>query len=397
MPIKEAVGRVASESSNGTWTELTTLKEHIRKIRARAYEIKGNYVKIAYPIELFELGSVPQLMSSVAGNIFGMKAVKNLKLLDISFSRKYIKSFNGPGFGMNGARKIIGAKDRPLTCTVPKPKVGMTTAEHVKVGYDAWIGGIDFLKDDENLTDQNFNKFYKRASLCFRTRNRVEKITGERKSYFINVTAETKEMLKRAKFVADNNGEYVMIDFMTAGFAGFQSLRDFCHDNKLAIHVHRAMYAAMDRNPKHGISMLVLAKLVRLIGGDNLHIGTVVGKLVGAKEDVMLYKNSMVNNKILAGKENLCQEWHGLNDVVPVSSGGLHPGLVPEIMKMLGRDCVLQLGGGIHGHPNGTKDGAIAFRQAVDSYLSGINLYEYSKKHKQLAVALKKWGSQKPT
>ena len=55
MPVKEAIGRIASESSNGTWTSLTTLKPHIRKIRARAYEIKGNYVKIAYPIELFEL------------------------------------------------------------------------------------------------------------------------------------------------------------------------------------------------------------------------------------------------------------------------------------------------------------------------------------------------------
>ena len=67
---KEALGRVAAESSNGTWTTLSTLKPHIRKIRARAFKTKGHYVKIAYPLELFEQGNIPQLMSSIAGNIF---------------------------------------------------------------------------------------------------------------------------------------------------------------------------------------------------------------------------------------------------------------------------------------------------------------------------------------
>ncbi|MEM4098892.1 MAG: hypothetical protein QXW57_03980, partial [Candidatus Micrarchaeaceae archaeon] len=74
ITMKDAIGRIASESSNGTWSELTTLKEHIKKIRARAFSIEGNYVKVAYPIELFEMGSIPQLMSAIAGNIFGMKA-----------------------------------------------------------------------------------------------------------------------------------------------------------------------------------------------------------------------------------------------------------------------------------------------------------------------------------
>ena len=111
---------------------LTTLKPHIRKIRARAFFVKGDFVKIAYPIELFELGNMPQLYSSVAGNIFGMKALKNLRLEDINFSEKYIKSFKGPQFGVNGVRKFMNINNRPLTATVPKPKVGMTTEEHCK-------------------------------------------------------------------------------------------------------------------------------------------------------------------------------------------------------------------------------------------------------------------------
>ncbi|MCD4760245.1 ribulose-bisphosphate carboxylase large subunit, partial [archaeon] len=188
---KEAIGRIAAESSNGTWTTLSTLKPHIRKIRARAFEIRKDYVKVAYPLELFELGSVPQLVSSIAGNIFGMKAVKNLRLEDISFPIKYLKSFKGPKYGIKGIRKYMKIKDRPMIATVPKPKVGMTTKEHTKVIYDSWVGGVDFAKDDENLTSQKFNKFEKRVKAAAKARDKAEKETGEKKDYFINVSAET--------------------------------------------------------------------------------------------------------------------------------------------------------------------------------------------------------------
>ena len=75
-----------------------------------------------------------------------------------------------------------------------------------------------------------------------------------------------------------------MIDVVTEGFGALQTLREA--DFKMAIHAHRAMHAAFTRNPKHGISMMVLADIVRLIGCDSLHIGTVVGKLEGSLEEV---------------------------------------------------------------------------------------------------------------
>ncbi|MDD5651427.1 MAG: type III ribulose-bisphosphate carboxylase [Candidatus Nanoarchaeia archaeon] len=401
VSIKEAIGRIASESSNGTWTELSTLKPHIRKIRARAFEVKNNFVKIAYPIELFELGNMPQLYSSVAGNIFGMKALKNLRLEDIDFSEKYIKSFKGPQFGIDGVRKFMNIYNRPLTATVPKPKVGMTTEEHAKVLYDAWIGGVDFGKDDENLTNQNFNKFENRVKLCAKMRDKAEKETGEKKDYFINITAETKEMIRRANIIKKYNFKYMMIDILTAGWSGLQTLRDESNDLKLAIHAHRAMHAAFTRNPKHGISMLTIAKCSRLVGVDNMHIGTAVGKLVSPIKEVLGIEKEITGEEIeetIINNDNqiLQQEWYNIKPTLPVSSGGLHPGLVPYIIKMLGKDCVLQLGGGIHGHPNGTKAGAIAFRQAIESTLTGNNLRDYAKTHNELKLALDKWGFHKP-
>lgn len=400
ISFNEAVGRVASESSNGTWTELTTLKPHIRKIRARAFWHSKDLVKIAYPIELFELGSMPQLYSSVVGNIFGMKALEGLKIMDINFPDVYIKSFKGPQFGLEGIRKYMKVYDRPLTATVPKPKVGMTSEEHAKCGLDAWTGGVDFLKDDENLTDQVFNRFEKRVKLCAKMRDKAEKITGEKKDYFINCTAETNEMIRRAKFAKNYDFKYVMIDMLTSGWSGLQTLRDHCQDSKQAIHAHRAMHSTFTRNPLHGVSMNVLAKCGRLVGVDNIHIGTVVGKLVSPKDEVMVLEHECEDKNIAEDIKNgvLNENWLNIKKVIPVSSGGLHPGLVPYVLDLLGKDCCLQLGGGIHGHPNGTKEGAKAFRQAIDAYLNGESLAYYANKpeNSALKIALEHFGKERP-
>ncbi len=182
ISMREAVGRVASESSIGTWTTLTTMTPEKRRLMAKAYEIKGRWVKVAYPLDLFEAGNMPQVLSSIAGNIFGMKAVKNLRLEDVRWSPKLIKSFRGPQFGIDGVRKIFKVRDRPLTATVPKPKVGMSSEEHAQAGYEAWVGGIDLLKDDENLSGQKFNQFGQRVTRSLKLRDRAERETGERKA-----------------------------------------------------------------------------------------------------------------------------------------------------------------------------------------------------------------------
>ncbi|MGB9732291.1 MAG: type III ribulose-bisphosphate carboxylase [Candidatus Micrarchaeia archaeon] len=400
ISIKEAIGRVASESSNGTWAELTTLREHIRKIRARAFWIKGNYVKVAYPIELFEEGSIPQLMSSIAGNIFGMKALKNLRLEDVEFPKEYVKHFKGPQFGIDGVfGEIFGMKKRrPLLAHVPKPKVGMYTNEHANVAKEAWLGGVDLLKDDENLTSQRFNRFEDRMKLMFKYRDFAEKETGEKKSYLANITAETNEMIRRAKLVKDLGGEYVMVDILTAGWAALQTVRDTCEDLGLAIHAHRAFHAAFTRNPRHGMSMLVVAKLARLIGVDQIHIGTVIGKLKASKKEVIDLDREITLEHIEEHKRVLAEDWYNIKPVVPVSSGGLHPGLVPYVLNLLGNEIVVQAGGGIDGHPGGVRRGAEAMRQAIEAMLNKVSLQEYAeeKGHKALKEALDYWGFEKP-
>jgi ribulose-bisphosphate carboxylase large chain len=380
VTIKKAAEMVAGESSVGTWTDVSTMKPRIKDIGARIFSIKGNNVKIAYPSILFEEGNMSQIMSSIAGNIFGMKAVKNLRLEDVEFPSSLIKSFKGPLYGIDGIRKLLNVPKRPLVGTIVKPKIGLNEKEHAKVAYDAWVGGIDIVKDDENLSNQKFNNFSKRIVETLKMRDMAEKETGERKVYMPNITSESDTMLKRANFVKEAGGRYLMVDIISVGWSALQTVRNANDDLKLVLHAHRAGHGAFTKDPKHGISMRVVSKLTRIVGMDQLHVGTVVGKMFETKEEVLQ------NCDALRGKMN------GLKTAMPVSSGGLHACLVPSLVKIFGNDFIIQAGGGIHGHPGGTVAGSKSMRQALDASMSNTDLKTYAKNHKELKQALEQWG-----
>ena len=394
---EEAVGRIASESSTGTWTTLFTLPPRMKQLQATAFEIDGRYTKIAYPLALWEEGNAVQLLSGIAGNIFGMKALKHLRLIDASLPPSYIRHFRGPHFGMEGIRKMMGIRGRPLTGAVPKPKIGFSAAEHAKIGFETWIGGFDFVKDDENLTSTSFNRFEDRVTLLSKMRDKAEQATGEKKSAFINISADTETMKKRAEMLAGHGWNYAMIDVVVTGTASVMTMRDYCSDLGLAIHAHRAMHAAFDRNKKHGISMQFIAKLMRLIGVSQIHTGTAVGKLTGSKKESIALADMLREKKTPAIEGMLLeQDWGRIKSAFPVSSGGLHPGLVPEVLNIYGTELVLLVSGGIHGHPKGTRAGARATMQAIEAWQEGVTLEEKAKHAKDLKEALEKWGHYKP-
>ncbi|TKJ17875.1 type III ribulose-bisphosphate carboxylase [Candidatus Woesearchaeota archaeon B3_Woes] len=393
ISVSEAAEQIAAESSIGTWTSIVTMSPKIaKKLKPTVFSIKGSYIKIAYPPELFEYDNIPQILSAVAGNVFGMKLLKNLRLEDISLPKKIVDKYKGPAFGIQGVRKIVGVKNRPLVGTIVKPKVGLSAKEHAQVAKHAWVGGCDVVKDDENLTDQSFNRFEDRVIHTIDARNKAEDMTGEKKVYMPNITAETQEMIKRAEFVKKSGGRYIMIDILTAGWSAVQTIRNL--NLGLVIHAHRAMHAALTRNPKHGISMLTISKLSRLVGVDQLHIGTVVGKMEGSSAEVMGCEIEIEERIVQPNKNIHCleQRWYNLKPTFAVCSGGLHPGMVPDLIKMMGKNIIIQMGGGIHGHPLGTLKGAQAARQAVDAVLKKKSLKKYAISHSELKKALEKWS-----
>ena len=391
---------IAAEESTGTWTVVTTEDEAILKnYGGRVIDIDGNYAKVAFPLEIFEPGNIPQLLSVVAGNLFGLKAVKNARLLDVRLPKKYVKEFKGPKFGIEGVRRIVGTLEdrRPHIGTIIKPKLGLSPRRMAEVGYEAASGGVDFIKDDETLTNIKFCPIEERLVEMMKALGKVEEETGRRVLYSVNVTHDASVMIERAERLIKLGANMVMMDVVCCGFSALKELAE-SSSIKVPVHVHRAMHAAFTRNLKHGVSMNVVAKLVRLAGGDQLHIGTVVGKMHGERTEVLASKNICQMERTEGVKHMILeQDWCGLKPIFAVHSGGLHPGLVPELIETVeSKDIVMNFGGGVHGHPYGSRGGAMAVRQAVDAYMKGVSLEEYAKEHKELRRALGKWGYFKP-
>jgi ribulose-bisphosphate carboxylase large chain len=396
VPFDEAAAAVAAESSTGTWTDVDKADEGLAfELRARVYRIDGDVAFIAYPAPLFEFGSIPNILSSVVGNVFGFKAVTSLRLLDMRLPIELVDSFPGPAFGIAGVRDKLAVHGRALTGSTIKPKLGLSPAEHAQRAYETLRGGIDTIKDDENLNSQPWSPFDERIARTLELLRRAEAETGERKGYWANVTAaDTGEMLRRANKVALEGGRFVMVDFLTAGFAATASLRQETGRLGLALHAHRAMHAVIDRQPDHGVDFLAIAKWARLLGVDHVHVGTGVGKLEGTTAEMGERRRMLTQDLAPAGGGTLFdQPWGALKPVVPVASGGLHPGHVPRLDATFGTDAFFLFGGGVHGHPGGSRAGAAAARAAVEAVAAGQSLKAAAHSSPELRVALDLWSA----
>src|SRR5690242_18835816 len=67
--------------------------------------------------------SLPNLMATVAGNLFELACVSGLRLLDMRLPHAFAEAYPGPRFGIPGTRKLAGVHGRPLIGTIIKPSV----------------------------------------------------------------------------------------------------------------------------------------------------------------------------------------------------------------------------------------------------------------------------------
>lgn len=374
LPIQKAAEAIAAEQSTGTWT---AVRGADNPLAARVISAQGNDVEIGFPEELFEPGNIPQYLSVVAGNLFGLGALKKVRLQDVVFPESLVQAHRGPRFGIDEARKILGVYDRPLVGTIVKPKVGLDPAGTAAVAAAAVRGGLDLVKDDETLTDQSFCPLIPRLEAVMSALDRVEQETGKRSFYAVNVTTGADRILERAEAAVDHGANMVMVDVLTAGFSALEVLSK---NVDVPVHVHRTMHGAFTRDKAHGISMVPIARLVRLAGGTNLHTGSYLGKMASEREENDLARDALRN------------PWYDKLRVFPVASGGIYPAKVHGNLDGYGMDCIVQAGGGVHGHPDGTTAGAKAMVQAVEAWQKKIPLRDYAIDHKELETALRFWG-----
>ncbi len=385
VSAEEAAAAVAAESSTGTWTSVWT--DHLTSLdryKAKVYDLEPvpgrddqHIAFIAYPLDLFEEGSVVSMMASIAGNVFGFKAIRALRLEDLRIPVAYLKTFPGPPNGIQVERDRLGKYGRPLLGATLKPKLGLSAKNYGRACLEVLRGGADFTKDDENITSQPFMRWRDRFLFVMEAVRKAEDETGERKGHYLNVTAPgCEEMLERAELAKELGSPIIMHDFLVGGLAAHTTLSRWCRRNGMLLHVHRALHAVLDRQKDHGIHYRVLAKWLRMAGGDHLHSGTVVGKLEGDRESTLGAVDLMREDVVRATRSRglfFDQEWASLPGMFPAASGGIHVWHIPALVELFGDDSVLQFGGGTAGHPQGSRAGAHANRVALEACVQARN------------------------
>ena len=383
LPMEKAANSIAAEQSTGTWTDLSTSTQRIvDNYGAKVLSINGDMTRIAYPVEDFsiDIGGVPQILSVIAGNLFGLESIGKLRLEEVFFPQCITEMYKGPRFGAQGLKDLLDRPDKPLVGTIVKPKIGLNPKETAQYVYEAGAGGLTNSKDDETLTNQTFCHIEDRTVAVAEALDTLAS-EGHKMVHAINVSTNGDRIVELAEKVQSWGAKQLMVDVITCGFGAVQALAED-PSIKVPIHVHRTMHGAMTRDPLHGIAMLPITKLVRMCGGDALHIGTLgVGKMSGDPK---------------GDKANLracLDEMDGLKTMMPVCSGGVYPGMIGRMVQESGLTVQIQAGGGVSGHPQGVRKGAMAMCQAVDAAYAGIPVEKYAEDHAELRLALEKWGS----
>ncbi len=410
----EAAAAIAGESSTATWTVVwTDLLTACDIYRAKAYYVEEvpnttneYFAFIAYECDLFEEGSIANLTASIIGNVFGFKAVKALRLEDMRIPYAYLKTFIGPASGVIVERERLDVFGRPLLGATVKPKLGLSGKNYGRVVYEGLRGGLDFLKDDENINSQPFMRWRERYLYVMEGINKACAKTGAIKGSYLNVTAATMEdMYERAEFARELGSIIIMID-LVIGYTAIQSMCHWARKNDMIVHLHRAGHSTYTRQKNHGINFRVICKWMRMAGVDHIHAGTVVGKLEGDRNTVKGFYDTLLLPEL---KENRSigiffdMDWASLRKCMPVASGGIHCGQMHQLTYLLGEDVVLQFGGGTIGHPDGIQAGATANRVALEAMILAKNegrdylnegpeiLKEAAKNCRPLQVALDLW------
>jgi len=393
LPIPIIAPMLAVEQSTGTWVPVPgeTLEvrcQHIAKVIG-VYEVPDYestvppnlqtrqwFVQIAYPeVNIGE--QMPMLLTTVVGNI---SMGGDIKLVDIRLPKKYVAGFKGPKFGIEGIRKILGVKKRPLLNNMIKPCTGYRLKIGAELFRKAALGGCDIIKDDELIADASFNSALGRVKRYMQIEKQVYEEKGEHTLYTVNITDKIPKVFENARRAVELGCNALMINYLAVGFPVLQALAEDPTIN-VPILAHMDVAGALYMSPWHGLSShLVLGKLPRLAGADIVVIPAPYGKA------------PVIDYKFRNVARNLAFPLYHLKPTFPMASGGITPSMVPTVMAALGNDIVIGSGGGIHAHPKGPIAGGKAFRQAIDATMKGIPLSEYAKDHQELAISLKEWA-----
>jgi ribulose-bisphosphate carboxylase large chain len=403
-PLAKAVAAMAGEQSSGTFVPVPGESEELRARHAARVEritelevvdapslpgsrppkgVSGPLkyrraeVVLSFPFE--NVGpSLPNLLTTVAGNLFELSQFSGLRLVDIEVLPTFADVYPGPQFGVEGTRHLSGVFGRPLIGTIIKPSVGLSPEETANLVRTLAAAGLDFIKDDELIASPPYSTIEQRVAVVMRVINDHADRTGKKVMYAFNITGDIEEMLRHHDTVLQAGGTCVMVSLNSVGLAGVAYLRHRC---QLPLHGHRNGWGGLTRTPYLGFEYIAYQKFWRLAGVDHLHVNGLRNKFCESDESV------------IASARECLKPMLGGYTVMPVFSSGQWAGQAPDTYQALGSvDLIYLAGGGVMAHPGGPAAGVASLRQAWEAALTGQSLVNDAQDHIELRQALKRYG-----
>jgi ribulose-bisphosphate carboxylase large chain len=407
-PLQDAAEALAGEQSSGTFLRVPGETPELReKYGARIENLAENGIAaqpslpgarvpkgtaqpvwrqadliVSWPIA--NMGpSLPNLLATVAGNLFELQQFSGLRLIDLHLPEEFRDAYLGPQFGVAGTRRLAGVETLPLVGTIVKPSVGLSPRATAEMAEHLAGGGIDFIKDDELQADGPHCPFEDRVDAVMAVLNRHAERSGKKVMFAFNVTGEIDQMLRRHDYVLARGGTCVMVSLNSVGLPGLAHLR---RHSQLPIHAHRNGWGLFQRSPSIGMSYLGYQKFWRLAGADHMHVNGLRNKFCEGDESVLASARECLT-PMFAGEGRGCE-------VMPVFSSGQTVRQVADTYRGLGStDLVFAAGGGLMAHPGGPAAGVRAIRQAWEAAIAGIPIEQHARSHGELREALEKFAA----
>ena len=378
---------IAGEQSSGTFIAIPGEDEALKARAAATYDIQAledqpvegdvRHYRLTLSWPLANIGpSLPNLMATMAGNLYELRPVKSLRLLDFDLPRAFADAYPGPAFGIAGTRALTGVPQAPLIGTIIKPSVGLSAADTAAMVEQLCAAGIDFIKDDELQADGPACPFDERVRLCMQVIRKHAERSGRKVMYAFNLTGELDEMRRRHDLVMAEGGTAVMLSLNSVGMSGFNAFR---RHTQLPIHAHRNGWGYLQT----GWSYVAWQKLWRLAGVDHMHVNGIANKF--QEDDDSVIASARACLKPLFS--------HKPCAVMPVfSSGQTVMQAEPTWQRLQSPDLIFLAGGGLFAHPGGIASGVSALRQAWDAAMVGVPLQQAAASHRELREAIATFG-----
>ena len=359
-----AIGQsVGNPNVRNEWETDEMFENHSCIILGDEAELTGQTegtVKIAFPVANtdWETDGISHMLCQLMGGHVDIDIVTKCRLVGLDLPTSVTKYFLGPKYGLKGFRQLVGKYNKPLLGGIVKPKIGVSPEVLLEMVKQMVDGGVDFIKEDEIMSNP----------VCAPLERRVELIANylanqSRKVVFCHtINCDPHIVVDRVKRVAELGGNGVHINVFS-GLGVYNSIRKL--DLPLFLHFQKSGDKVFtDRSHRFSIAWPVMCQLATLMGVDTIQTGMIGGY---SNDDPAELEESI----------RILRE----GNTTPVLSCGFHPGLVDRVTDLVGNNYMANVGGAIHGHPGGTRDGARAMRQAIDK--------DYGPEYD---AAITKWG-----